>query len=73
MEQSRNDPLIRRTVVQVVNGLTHSFEVGWDRIPYEVLEEAARLESLMFARYDPHFEGVSRQGSEADRHQFVSI
>jgi hypothetical protein len=62
IEQSRNDPLIHRNVVQVVNGLTDSFEVGYDRIPNKVLEEAARLESLMFAGYDPHFEGDEPPG-----------
>jgi hypothetical protein len=62
IEESRNDPLIHRNVVQVVNGLTDSFKVGRDRIPNEVLEEAARLESLMFAGYDPHFEGDEPPG-----------
>jgi hypothetical protein len=62
IEESRTDPLIHRNVVQVINGLTDSFEVGCDRIPNEVFEEAARLESLMFAGYDPHFEGDEPPG-----------
>ena len=62
IEESRNDPLIHRNVIQVVNGLTNSLEVGRDGIPNEVLEEAARLESLMFAGYDPRFEGDEPPG-----------
>jgi hypothetical protein len=31
IEESGNDPLIHRNVVQVINGLTDSFEVGRDR------------------------------------------
>ena len=62
MEESRNGPLIHRNVVQVINGLTNSFEVGRDRIPNEVLEEADRLGSLMFSGYDPHFEGEEPPG-----------
>ena len=62
MEQSRNDPLIHRNVVRVVNGLTGSCEVGRDHIPNEIHEEAARLESLMFAGYDPRFEGDEPPG-----------
>ena len=62
IEESRNDPLVHRKVVQVVNGLTDSLKVGRDRIPNKVLEEAGRLECLMFATYDPHFEGDEPPG-----------
>ena len=43
IEESRNDPLVHRKVVQVVNGLTDSLKVGRDRIPNEVLEEAGSI------------------------------
>ena len=62
IEESRNDPLVHRKVVQVLNGLTHSLKVERDRIPNEVLEEADRLECLMFAGYDPHFDGDEPRG-----------
>ena len=57
IERSRDDPLVHRKVVQVVNGLTNSLKVERKRIPNEILAEADRLECLMFAGYDPHFEG----------------
>jgi hypothetical protein len=62
IEDSKNDPLVHRKVVQVVNGLTDSLKAGRDRIPNEVLEEADRLGSLMFSGYDPHFEGEEPPG-----------
>jgi hypothetical protein len=57
IEQSRDDPLVHRKVVQVVNGLADCLKEERKRIPKEILEEADRLECLMFAGYDPHFEG----------------
>jgi hypothetical protein len=62
IEESRNDPLVHRSVVQVLNGLTDSLKVGRDRIPNEILDEADRLECLMFARYNPHFDGDEPPG-----------
>ena len=62
IEQSRDDPLVHRKVVQVVNGLADSLKAGRDLIPNEVLEEADRSECLMFAGYDPHFEGDEPPG-----------
>jgi hypothetical protein len=62
IEQSRDDPLVHRAVVQVINGLTDSLNAGRGRILNEVLEEADRLECLMFAGCDPHFEGDEPPG-----------
>jgi hypothetical protein len=62
IEQSRDDPLVHRKVVQVVNGLADCLKEDRDRIPNEILEEADRLECLMFAGYDPHFEGDEPAG-----------
>jgi hypothetical protein len=62
IEHSRNDLLVHRKVAQVVNGLTESVQGGRDRIPNEVLEEAERLECLIFAGYDPQFEGDEPPG-----------
>jgi hypothetical protein len=57
IEQSRDGPLVHRRVVQVVNGLADCLKEERNRIPNEILEEADRLECLMFAEYDPHFGG----------------
>jgi hypothetical protein len=57
IERTRDHPLVHRKVVQIVNGLTNSLKVERKRIPNEILAEADRLECLMFAGYDPHFEG----------------
>ena len=62
VEQSRSDRLVHRKVVQAVNGLTDCLKEERDRIPNEILEEADRLECLMFAGYDPHFEGDEPPG-----------
>jgi hypothetical protein len=62
IEQSRDEPLVHRKVVQVVNGLTDSIKEGRDGIPNEVIEEADRLECLMFAGYDPHFDADEPPG-----------
>jgi hypothetical protein len=62
IEQCRDDPLVHRKVVQVVNGLTNSLKVERQPAPNEVLAEADRLECLKFAGYDPHFEGHEPPG-----------
>ncbi len=62
IEQSRDDPLVHRKVVQVVNGLADGLKEERDRTPNEILEEADRLEFLMFGGYDPHFEGDEPPG-----------
>jgi hypothetical protein len=62
IEHSRNDPLVHRRVAQVVSGLPESVQGGRVGLPNEVLVEAERLESLMFAGYDPQFEGDEPPG-----------
>jgi hypothetical protein len=62
IEQSRDDPLVHRKVVRVVNGLADCLKEERNRIPNEILEEADRLERLMFAGYDPRFEGDEPPG-----------
>jgi hypothetical protein len=62
IEQCRDDTLVHRKVVQVVNGLTNSLKVERKRVPNVVLAEADRLECLMFAGSDPHFEGDEPPG-----------
>jgi hypothetical protein len=62
IEQSRDGPLVHRKVVQVLNGLADCLKEERNRIPNEILEEADRLEYLMFAEYDPHFGGDEPPG-----------
>jgi hypothetical protein len=59
---SKGDPLIHRNVANAINGLTDSLEVEGKRVPGDVLREAQRLECLLFAEYDPHFEGDEPPG-----------
>ena len=59
---SKGDPLIHRNVANAINGLTDSLEVERKRVPEDVLREAERLECLLFAEYDPHFEGDEPPG-----------
>jgi hypothetical protein len=60
--QTEKDPLIHRKVVNVLNGLTDSLQSRGKQIPGEVLAEADRLECLMFAGYDPYFDGYEPPG-----------
>ena len=61
-ELTINDPLIHRSVVVAVNGLTDFLSVERKRIPGTILSDADRLECLLFSGYDPHFEGDEPPG-----------
>jgi hypothetical protein len=60
--QTAKDPLVHRTVVKIINGLTDALQSRGKQVPGEVLAEADRLECLMFAGYDPYFEGDELPG-----------
>jgi len=60
--QTATDHLVHRNVVNVMNGLSDSLKARGKQIPGEVLTEADRLECLMFAGYDPNFEGDEPPG-----------
>jgi hypothetical protein len=62
VERTRNDRMIYRDVAELVNGLVDYLQVERKRVPGEVLTEAERLECLLFAGYDPHFEGDEPPG-----------
>src|SRR5262252_5968422 len=57
LEALGKDPLIHRGVVSAISGLREFLETERKQVPGEVLYEADRLECLVFAGYDPHFEG----------------
>jgi hypothetical protein len=61
-ELTKSDPMIHRSVVEVVHGLRDIVGVGRKRIPEQVPYDAERLESLVFDGYDPHFEGDEPPG-----------
>ncbi|MDX6462869.1 MAG: hypothetical protein QOE55_6566 [Acidobacteriaceae bacterium] len=59
---TEKDPLVHRKVVNVIHGLTDSLKARRKQVPGEVLAEADRLECLLFAGCDPHFEGDEPPG-----------
>ena len=61
-ELTRGDALIHRKVVEAINGLTEYLGVERKRVPGTVLEDAERLECLLFSGYDPYFEGGEPPG-----------
>jgi len=56
------DEMLHRNVVRAVNGLVDYLQAERKRVPNEVLIEAERLECLLFAGYDPYFEGDEPPG-----------
>jgi hypothetical protein len=52
-----NDPQIHRDVVNAINGLVDFLTVERRRVPDAVVQEANRLEAIVFSGYDPYFEG----------------
>ena len=61
-ELTKHDPLIHRSVVCAVSGLTDFLMVERKRVPQRVIEDAQRLESLVFSGYDSYFEGDEPPG-----------
>jgi len=61
-EMTKGDALIHRKVVKAVNGLTDFLSVERKRVPEDVLYDAQRLESMLFAEYDCGFEGDEPPG-----------
>jgi len=61
-ELTKGDPLIHRSVVNAVNGLTDFVMAERKRVPERVVRDAQRLESLVFDRYDSYFEGSEPPG-----------
>jgi hypothetical protein len=62
VEMTKDDPLIHKRVTRCVNGLREYLEVERSRVPGDVLFQADRLECLVFAGYDPSFEGDEPPG-----------
>jgi len=62
VDATREDEMLHRSVVRVVNGLVEYLQSERKRVPGEVLLEAERLECLLFLGYDPHFDGDEPPG-----------
>jgi hypothetical protein len=62
IENTRDQPLIHRSVVSAVNGLREYLAIERKRVPGDVLFEADRLECQLFAGYDPYFDGDEPPG-----------
>jgi hypothetical protein len=54
---TEGDPLIHRSVAGEISGLREYLELERKQVPGDILYEAERLHCLLFAGYDPHFEG----------------
>ena len=61
-ELTKRDPMIHRSVVTAVNGLTDFVIAERKRVPEQIVRDAQRLESLVFDGYDSYFEGDEPPG-----------
>ena len=61
-ELTKSDSLLHKSVVTAVNGLVEFISTERKRVPGHVLRDAERLECLLFAGYDPYFEGEELPG-----------
>ena len=52
-----NDSLIHRDVANAIHGLVDFRKVERRQVPGAVIQEADRLESIVFSGYDPYFDG----------------
>jgi hypothetical protein len=57
-----DDPMVHRSVVQAVNGLSEFLQAERKRIPGKILFEADRLECEFLDGYDPSFDGEEPPG-----------
>ena len=57
IQATRHDQLVRRDVAKAINGLAEHLRLERKHVPGTVLDEADRLECLLFGGFDPHFEG----------------
>lgn len=57
IEASKAETLIHRDIAATISGLRLHLELERKRVPSEVLFDADRLDTMLFAGYDPYFEG----------------
>jgi hypothetical protein len=61
-ELTNADSLLHKRVASAVHGLVDFIGAERKRVPGVVLRDAERLECLLFAGYDPYFEGDEPPG-----------
>jgi hypothetical protein len=61
-EATTNNKMIHRKVASRVNGLREFLAMERKAVPGRVLQAADRLETILFAEYDPHFDGDEPPG-----------
>jgi hypothetical protein len=61
-ELTKADSLLYKSVASAVHGLADFVGAERKRVPGDVLRDAERLECLLFAGYDPYFEGDEPPG-----------
>ena len=61
-ELTNADSLLHKSVASAVHGLVDFIGAERKRVPGDVLRDAERLECLLFAGYDPYFEGDEPPG-----------
>jgi hypothetical protein len=59
---TKDDTKIHKSVVNSVNGLRDFIRLERKSIPGDIVFQADRLECLLFAGYDPSFEGDEPPG-----------
>ena len=62
VEATADEPMIHRSVASAVNGLREILQLKSFRTPGKAIADADRMECMLFAGYDPHFEGDEPPG-----------
>lgn len=62
IESTKNSPLIHRNVASTISGLGDILELKSSRAPGQAINDAARLECMLFQEYDPYFQGHEPPG-----------
>ncbi len=62
IEITKDDPLIHKVVAKSLNALRCHLDMERKLVPGDVLYESDRLETQLYAGYDPYFEGSEPPG-----------
>lgn len=62
IKTTARDKTIHRDVAAYVSGLRSDLELQGNRVPGNALFDADRLETMLFAGYDPSFDGLEPPG-----------
>jgi len=59
---TKDDLYIHKSIAGIFNGFRESLELERKRVPSSILNDADRLECIIFSGYDPYFEGDEPPG-----------